>query len=127
MSFKRLITLVIALFALAFMLSLVLATTGGTRTSDGFAVATTAPSRGHFAYRVMVNTRLRGGLILKRGDRVVCRNPGRWLAVTLPAPNNSRVMRAKAQIVSARSIVRLTVTKSIVTGRGVITCTRLRS
>jgi hypothetical protein len=126
MSFKRLIALVIALFAIAFTLLLLLATTGGTRTPDGVAVRDVA-SRGHFAYRVMVNTRLRGGLILLRGDRVLCRNPGRWLAVTLPAPNTSRVMRAKAQIVLPRSVVLLTATKSIVTGRGVITRRRSRS
>ena len=126
MSLKRLIAIVVALFAVAFVLSLVLATTGSTRSSDGLA-SHTAASRGRFAYRVMVNTRLRGGLILKRGDRVVCRNPGRWLAVTLPAPNSSGVMRAKAQIASPRSVVRLTVTKNVVTGRGVITCTRSRT
>jgi hypothetical protein len=126
MSLKALIALVVALFAVAFMLSLVLATTGSTRSSDGFALHTFA-SRGRIAYRVMVNTRLSGGLILKRGDRVVCRNPGRWLAVTLPAPNISGVMRAKAQMVWTGRVVRLTVTKSIVTGRGVITCTRSRN
>jgi hypothetical protein len=83
-------------------------------------------SRGRAAYRLMVNTRLRGGLLLARGDRVVCRNPGRWLAVTLPAPNTSGIMLAKAQIVSAHSLVRLTVTKNVVSGQGVITCARLR-
>jgi hypothetical protein len=125
MSVKRMIALVIALFGVAFILSLVLATTGGTRSSERLAVPAFA-SRGRIAYRVSVNTRLSGGLILKRGDRVICTNPGRWLAVTLPAPDASGVMRATGQIASGRLVVRLTVTKSVVTGRGVITCTRSR-
>jgi hypothetical protein len=123
MSVKGMFALVIALFGVAFILSLVLATTGGTRSSDGHAVRTVA-SHGRIAYRVGVNTRLSGGLLLKRGDRVVCRNPGRWVAVTLPAPNTSGVMLARAQVVSGRSVVRLTVKKSIETGWGVIACTR---
>jgi hypothetical protein len=83
-------------------------------------------SRDRFAYKVMVNTRVRGGLQLVRGDRVVCRNPGRWLIVTLPAPNASGVMLAAAKIVSVHYVVQLSVTKNVVTGRGVITCTRIR-
>lgn len=86
--------------------------------------ASALSSRGHVAYRVMVNTRLRGGLLLQRGDRVVCRNPGRWLAVALPQPNADGVIRAVVQFTSGRTIVRLTVVKSVVTGRGTITCTR---
>jgi hypothetical protein len=43
MSLKRLIALVVALFLVAFMLSLVLATTGGTRSPDGRARSGTVP------------------------------------------------------------------------------------
>jgi hypothetical protein len=72
----------------------------------------------------MVNTRLSGGLIRAPGDRVVCRIPGHWLAVTLPAANPSGVIYAKTQVVHPNSLLRLTVTKNVVTAQGVIACIR---
>lgn len=78
------------------------------------------------AYRVMPNTRLGGGLLLAPGDHVVCRIPGHWLVVTLPAANPSGVIYAKTQIIRPHALLRLTVTKNVVTGQGVITCIRRR-
>jgi hypothetical protein len=87
-------------------------------------VAPALASSARLAYRVMVNTRLGGGLVLAPGDRVVCRIPGHWLAVTLPAANASGVIYARTQIVSTHSLLWLTVTKNVTTGQGVIACMR---
>jgi hypothetical protein len=72
----------------------------------------------------MANTRLSGGLILAPGDRVVCRIPGHWLAVTVPAANAYGVIYAKTQVVRRHSLLRLTVTKNVGTAQGVIACIR---
>lgn len=93
------------------------------------AVAVAAPATAsdrRFAYSLSLNSRLSGGLVLHAGDRVVCKNPGRWLVVTVPRPSADGIMRASRQIRSRHTFVRLTVTKNLMTGRGVITCARFR-
>jgi hypothetical protein len=93
------------------------------------AVVLAAPataSSGHFAYSLSLNSRLSGGLVLHAGDRVVCENPARWLIVTVPRPSTKGIMRAARQIRSGHAFIRLTLTKSLTSGRGVLTCTRFR-
>ena len=86
--------------------------------------APTATSAKKPAYRVMVNTRLRGGLALAPGDLVVCLIPGHWLSVNMPQPNASGVMHAVTEVLRPHALLRLTVTKNTLTGQAVISCIR---
>jgi hypothetical protein len=76
-------------------------------------------------YRPSPGTRIGGGLLLKPGDRVVCKNPGRWLAVTLDDPDSHDLIQAESSLQTLRGRVVLRVTKNVRTGYGTISCARL--
>jgi hypothetical protein len=76
-------------------------------------------------YQPSPGTRIRGGLILKAGDRVVCKNPGRWIAVTLPDANSHGIIHAETSLRTLRGRVVLRVTKNVQTGFGSISCIRV--
>jgi hypothetical protein len=84
-------------------------------------------ARGPVTFRVALGVRIDGRVLLRQGDRVICLNPGRWIAVTLPAPNARHVIRASRTVRSGGHRIRLSVTKNTRTGVGAIACVRLHA